>query len=64
MKVLYKNKVGNLVPLKNDIYCEDCIYHPRQTSINQCKKAGLMELCIGLSNYYKFTLSSSDVLEL
>ena len=64
MKVLYKNKVGKLVSLKNSIYCEHCIYHPKDTSISRCKKVGLMELCIGHSNYYEFTLSSSDILEL
>jgi hypothetical protein len=62
MKVLYKNKVGQLIPLKNDIYCEDCIYYPKQTSIGRCKKIGLMKLCVGVSNYYEFVLSSSDVL--
>lgn len=62
MKVLYKNKVGQLILLKNDIYCEDCIYYPKHTSLSHCKKAGLMKLCVGVSNYYEFALSSSDVL--
>lgn len=63
MKVLYKNKVGSLTPLK-DLYCQDCIYYPKGTSVGHCKKVGLMKLCVGSSNYYKFELSSSDVLEL
>lgn len=62
MKVLYKNKVGKLVPLKNVLHCEKCIYYPKHTSLSNCKKAGLMNLCIGFSNYYEFILSSSDVL--
>lgn len=64
MKVLYKNKVGSLVPLKNALHCENCIYYPKHTSLGYCKKVGLMKLCVGFSNYYEFTLSSSDVLEL
>lgn len=63
MKVLYKNKVGHLVSLK-DVYCDKCIYYPKHTSIGRCKKVGLMKLCVGFSNYYEFTLSSSDVLNL
>ena len=61
MKVLYKNKVGSLAPLE-DLYCQNCIYYPKDTSISRCKKAGLMKLCVGSSNYYEFVLSSSDVL--
>lgn len=61
MKVLYKNKVGSLVPLES-IYCKNCIYYPKNSSIGRCKRVGLMGLCIGLSNYYEFALSSSDVL--
>lgn len=64
MKVEYKNKVGKLVSLENSIYCDNCIYYPKGTSISQCKKVGLMKLCIGILNYYKFKLSSSDVLNL
>lgn len=62
MKVLYKNKVGKLVSLYISIYCDNCIYYPKGTSISQCKKVGLLKLCVGFSNYYKFVLSSSDVL--
>jgi hypothetical protein len=61
MKVLYKNKVGSLVPLDN-FYCQNCIYYPKRTSLGYCKKIGLMKLCVGVSNYYEFVLSSSDVL--
>lgn len=64
MKVEYKNKVGKLVSLENSIYCNNCIYYPKSTSISQCKKVGLMKLCIGILNYYEFKLSSSDVLNL
>lgn len=64
MKVLYKNKVGSLVPLKNPLHCKNCIYYPKYTSLSYCKKVGLMKLCVGFSNYYEFTLSTSDVLEL
>jgi hypothetical protein len=63
MKVLYKNKVGSLVPLNNTRYCDHCIYYPK-FSISQCKKAGLMDLCVGVFTDYAFTLSSSDVLKL
>jgi len=64
MKVLYKNKVGHAIPLKNAIHCEDCIFYPKGTSIGRCKKVGLMKLCVGLKKYYEFILSSSDVLNL
>ena len=64
MKVLYKNKVGSLVPLKKFLHCEKCIYYPKYTSIGYCKKVGLMKLCVGFSDSYEFALSSSDVLEL
>jgi hypothetical protein len=63
MKVLYKNKVGKLVPLES-IYCQNCIYYPKHTSISQCKRVELMKLCVGVSNYYEFIFSSSDVLNL
>jgi hypothetical protein len=63
MKVLYKNKVGKLVSLQTSIYCDDCIYHPKDDSISKCcKKVGLMTLCVGVSKYHEFVLSSSDVL--
>lgn len=63
MKVLYKNKVGKLVSLHTSIYCDNCIYHhPKGVSLSRCKQVGLMKLCIGVSNYYEFELSSSDVL--
>ena len=64
MKVLYKNKVGKLVSLETSIYCDNCIYHPNHISISQCKKVGLMKLCVGVLNYYTFELSSSDILQL
>jgi hypothetical protein len=63
MKVLYKNKIGSLVPLES-IYCQNCIYYPKHTDISQCKRVGLMKLCVGVSNYYEFIFSSSDVLNL
>jgi hypothetical protein len=63
MKVLYKNKVGRLIPLEN-LNCPNCIYHPKYTSLTRCKKVGLMKLCVGPNTYYEFTLSSSDVLNL
>jgi hypothetical protein len=63
MKVLYKNKVGSLVPL-NDRFCRDCIYNSEHISISQCKKVGLMDLCVGVFADYAFRLSSSDVLNL
>lgn len=63
MKVLYKNKVGKLVSLYTSIYCTNCIYYPKGTSLSHCKKVGLMKLCVGSSNYYEFELSSSDVLK-
>lgn len=63
MKVLYKNKVGRLTPL-NGFHCQNCIYHSKGISITRCKKAGLMKLCVGVSDYYEFILSSSDVFEL
>lgn len=62
MKVLYKNKVGKLVSLETSLYCDNCIYHPKGISISQCKKVGLMKLCVGILNYSEFILSSSDVL--
>lgn len=62
MKVFYKNKVGMLVSLSTSIYCDNCIYHSKNTSISQCKKVGLMKLCVGDFNYSEFILSSSDVL--
>jgi hypothetical protein len=62
MKVLYKNKVGKLVPLHNSIYCSNCIYNPKGASLSRCIRVGLMELCVGSSNYYEFELSSSNVL--
>ena len=62
MKVLYKNKVGKLVSLETSLYCDNCIYHPKDASISRCKKVGLMKLCVGVLNYYEFKLSSSDVL--
>lgn len=64
MKVLYKNKVGKLVSLETSLYCKKCIYHPKGISISQCKKVGLMKLCVGILNYSEFILSSSDVLNL
>lgn len=63
MKVLYKNKVGSLAPL-DDRFCKNCIYYSKCTSINQCKKIGLMNLCVGVFTDYVFRLSSSDVLKL
>ena len=63
MKVLYKNKVGRLIPLEN-LNCRNCIYYPKNPPLTRCKKVGLMELCIGYNTYYEFTLSSSDVLNL
>jgi hypothetical protein len=62
MKVLYKNKIGKLVSLYTSIYCDNCIYRPKGTSLNRCKKIGLMELCVGASKYHEFTSSSSDIL--
>jgi hypothetical protein len=62
MKVLYKNKVGKLVSSQTSIYCDDCIYYPKGDSISKCKKVGLMKLCVGVSKYHEFVLSSSDVL--
>jgi hypothetical protein len=61
MKVLYKNKVGSLVPLEG-YHCLNCIYYPEGVSVSHCKKVVLMKLCVGASNYYEFELSSSDVL--
>jgi hypothetical protein len=63
MKVLYKNKVGSLVPLY-DRFCHNCIYYSKCISIGQCKKVGLMDLCVGVFTDYAFRLSSSDVLKL
>ena len=62
MKVLYKNKVGKLVSLDSSIYCHNCIYYPKGPSLSRCKKVGLMKLCVGVSKYNEFILSSSDVL--
>ena len=62
MKVLYKNKVGKLVSLPTSIYCDNCIYHPKDSPLSRCKKAGLMKLCVSVSKYHEFVLSSSDVL--
>lgn len=64
MKVLYKNKVGKSVPLHTSIYCNNCIYNPKGASLSRCVRVGLMELCVGVSNYYAFELSSSDILQL
>lgn len=64
MKVLYKNKVGSLVPLKTTLYCSNCIYHPEHPSLSNCVRIGLMKLCVGSPNYCEFVLSSSDVLNL
>lgn len=61
MKVLYKNKVGSLVSLEN-LYCQNCIYYPKHTSLSLCNRVGLMKLCVSSSNYHEFALSSSDVL--
>ena len=63
MKVLYKNKVGSLVPLE-DVYCHNRIYYSEHSSIAHCKNTGLMKLCVGILNYSEFTLSSSDVFDL
>ena len=48
MKVLYQNKVGKLVTSNTGLYCNDCIYHHKDTSVSQFKKVGLMRLCVGL----------------
>ena len=64
MKVLYKNKVEKLVPLYTSLDCNNCIYYPKGAYLGRCKKVGLMRLCVGIFNYFEFTLSSSDVLEL
>lgn len=61
MKVLYKNKIGSLTLLRTFL-CQDCIYYPKDGSVSRCKKVGLMKLCVGFSEYYKFISSSSDVL--
>jgi hypothetical protein len=63
MKVLYKNKVGSLGPLDGR-FCRNCIYNSEHTSISQCKKVGLMDLCVGVFTDYAFRLSSSEVLNL
>lgn len=63
MKVLYKNKVGILKPLDTRS-CHNCIYYLEPISIGQCKKVGLMDLCVGVFTDYAFRLSSSDVFEL
>ena len=61
MKVLYKNKVGRLIPI-HDFNCYGCIYFTEGISIGRCRKVGLMKLCVGDSNHYEFISSSSDVL--
>lgn len=61
MKVLYKNKIGSLAKV-NDIYCHDCIFRAKYASIESCKTIGLMKLCIGVYNYYRFVPSFSDLL--
>jgi hypothetical protein len=63
MKVLYQNKVGQLVPLTR-LDCSNCIYYPKNTSIGWCRKVGLMNLCVGVLNPFEFTPSSSEILEL
>lgn len=63
MKVLYKNKVGSLKPLDTR-FCHNCIYWSEHISISQCKKVGLMDLCVGFFTDYVFGLSYSDVLKL
>lgn len=63
MKVLYKNKVGILKPVDTR-FCHNCIYCSEHISIGQCKKVGLMDLCVGVFADYAFRLSSSDVFEL
>lgn len=63
MKVLYKNKVGSLKPLDTR-FCHNCIYYSKHISIGQCKKVGLMDLCVGVFTDYAFRPSSSDVFEL
>ena len=57
MKVLYKNKVGNLVPLEG-YTCQNYIYYQEHWSIIYCRIRGLRKLCVGS----EFILSSSDVL--
>lgn len=63
MKVLYKNKIGRLIPL-NGYHCRNCIYYPEGVSVSHCKKVGLLKLCISALNHYEFIFSSSDVLNL
>lgn len=64
MKVLYQNKVGQLVPLNTKLDCSNCIYYPKNTSIGWCRNVGLMNLCVGSLKSFEFTLSSSEILKL
>lgn len=66
MKVLYQNKVGQLVSLNTRLDCSNCIYYPKNTSIGWCRNVGLMNLCVGVLNSFsfEFTPSSSEILEL
>lgn len=64
MKILYQNKVGQLVPLNTRLDCSNCIYYPKNTSIGWCRNVGLMNLCVGSLKYFEFTLSSSEILKL
>ena len=64
MKVLYQNKVGQLVPLNTRLDCSNCIYYPKNTSIGRCRKVGLMNLCVGILKSFEFTLGSSEILKL
>jgi hypothetical protein len=62
MKVLYKNKVGSLIPLIG-FNCADCIFCPSDLSISYCMNRGLIKLCVDKdSNCYKFITSQSDLL--
>lgn len=62
MKVLYKNKVGSLIPLIG-FNCADCIFCPSDLSISDCMNRGLIKLCVDKdSNCYKFITSQSDLL--
>lgn len=64
MKVLYQNKVGQLVPLNTRLYCSNCIYYPKNTSIGWCRNVELINLCGGSLKPFEFTLSSSEILKL
>lgn len=64
MKVLYQNKVGQLVPLNTRLDCSNCIYYPKNTSIGWCRNVGLISLCVGSLKPFEFTLSSSEILKL